>query len=485
MHNLIKNELFKIFKRKTIYFFWLFVFLVLLARTIAVSTSKGENINVTLYYNKTDVTRSKKELETMNIKDEETREDYLINKNLIEFTNILHKYKKNSWQYQYLMTKEDDFNSYNREIILYENKINKDKERYEESLLNKKKLLNLLNYPKWQDVVDYENREIDKLLKSEYLEPSQKKGLELQKEVNNMRLKENIPYNNDYLNSALENYLTSSSFLNNNTLPKKDGSMKTEEKINFYHRQKEMNLKALYIIKNKEDLDSTSTTKYMLNTFFSGGDFFIVVCIALIAGTIISEEYEKGTIKNLLIKPYQREKILTSKIITSLIILFLNVGLMFLLQIILGSIFLDTNSLSLPNMIYDPTKMRLVALNPLKQFFLLFATDLPYYLFMNFSSLLVGTMFGISALALLTPFLLSIASGIVDVLFQMYNLKSPLLLIIPFIHLRLSRYLFGAKPPYLIKYLSFNVSLIISILYIIMITILTYIIFKRKDIKNI
>ena len=58
----------------------------------------------------------------------------------------------------------------------------------------------------------------------------------------------------------------------------------------------------------------------------------------MIAGTIVSEEFNKGTIKLLLVKPYTRNKILLSKFITTLIMIVFVIIVTITMQILIGGV---------------------------------------------------------------------------------------------------------------------------------------------------
>ena len=106
--------------------------------------------------------------------------------------------------------------------------------------------------------------------------------------------------------------------------------MNYQEKL-AYNESLENKEISRYIIENNIDLYKTDT-KGMLENFFNEYGIFIIVVIVMIAGTIVSEEFNKGTIKLLLVKPYSRLKILLSKYITTLIILGISlVNMVFLL----------------------------------------------------------------------------------------------------------------------------------------------------------
>ena len=63
---------------------------------------------------------------------------------------------------------------------------------------------------------------------------------------------------------------------------------------------------------------------------FSEVNIFIIICIIMVSGSIVSDEYNKGTIKYLLIKPYKRYKILLSKLFSSIIIFVLSILMYFI-----------------------------------------------------------------------------------------------------------------------------------------------------------
>ena len=75
---------------------------------------------------------------------------------------------------------------------------------------------------------------------------------------------------------------------------------------------------------------------------------FIIITIVLIAGAIVSDEFNKGTIKLLLVRPFNRAKILLAKFITVLITVLFVMILTVILQFIVGGIFFGFESLSIP-----------------------------------------------------------------------------------------------------------------------------------------
>ena len=113
-----------------------------------------------------------------------------------------------------------------------------------------------------------------------------------------MRLDYNIEYGNNYKNEALSRYSSSKMQIANyeqNTENRKYYEQKS------YQEAKEDMEKALYAIKNDKDILNNSNLRGTLLDMFSSYELFIIITVVLIAGAIVSEEFNKGTIKLLLV----------------------------------------------------------------------------------------------------------------------------------------------------------------------------------------
>ena len=75
--------------------------------------------------------------------------------------------------------------------------------------------------------------------------------------------------------------------------------------------------------------------------------------IIMVAGTIVSEEFNKGTIKLLLVKPYSRYKILLSKFLTILIMIVFSILVVIGMELLVGGILFGFDSLSIPVVEYN------------------------------------------------------------------------------------------------------------------------------------
>jgi len=129
------------------------------------------------------------------------------------------------------------------------------------------------------------------------------------------RLDNNVSYETGYLNTALTQLTTQKEQVL--SYEGKD-NLSTDEK-NSYNNAKNQLLTNEYIINNKVDINNTQSLKTVLQGFFDEYEFFLVTFIIMVAGAIVSDEFNKGTIKSLLIVPFKRSQILGAKFITVLL----------------------------------------------------------------------------------------------------------------------------------------------------------------------
>ena len=73
----------------------------------------------------------------------------------------------------------------------------------------------------------------------------------------------------------------------------------------------------------------------------------------MISGSIVSDEFSKGTIKLLLVRPYNRLKILSAKFITCLCMLICFIIFISVCQLLVGGIVQGFNCLNVPAVVYN------------------------------------------------------------------------------------------------------------------------------------
>ena len=124
----------------------------------------------------------------------------------------------------------------------------------------------------------------------------------------------------------------------------------TKQQYNESLQQKELNK---YILENKVDVNKNDSLKGILENFYNQLGIFMLAVIIMVAATIVSEEFNKGTIKLLLVKPYSRTKILLAKFLTTVIMTVFIISITILMQILIGGILFGFDSLSLPVIEYN------------------------------------------------------------------------------------------------------------------------------------
>lgn len=205
---------------------------------------------------------------------------------------------------------------------------------------------------------------------------------------------------------------------------------------------------------------------------FNNFDIITIFIIIYLASTIISEEFSSGTIKNLLVKPYKRISILTSKIITSILVTLIVAIAIIVFQYMLGGLLFGFDSYSLEAIRYNHITQQIETMSLSNYMILMFFSKVPMYIILTIFSLLLGTItnnMAINILFSLGLYLIS-SEGI------LFNNISKYLFIYNW---DISKYLFGGMSgvgiiqPMLIS--GFSILFIIIAL--------TYI-FKNKDVVS-
>lgn len=461
MINLIRNELSKIFYKNSTYIMFIVMFLFVILTNVIYKTELDENGEFKSdYYNSNYLKIAKEKLEKS---DDESKMN--IKKDILKY-ELYEKYGPYSWQAYIVNNKMEDIidtyveGNYNldEEYNFYLDKFDKDDWRYfvlEEIDLKKKELSdNLVS----KDIYD------------------------IDLEVLNYRLNHDISYAYSYLNSALEDYSNAKKYISTTNL----SYLKEEDKLNssndrvynYYKNVSNMNINK-YILDNKINAKKVNDTRGILINLFNEYEIILVIFIVMISSVIISSEFNKGTIKQLLLVPYKRSKILFSKYIACLLMLLFNVIILILMQFLVGSI-LFKSTLSIPVIIYNFNSNMIETYNIFYYLFLQLLAKIPMFIiiitFVFFISIItlnsvVTTILGLG-LYLITPMVNEL----------IINSKLLFLNLTIFPHLDFTQYLFGMISRNV--YGSINTSIIVVLLYFVVFFILSYVGFNEKDIKN-
>lgn len=484
MINLVKNELIKVFSKKSIYIVLLICLGFILLTNFIYKSYKNE---ITISRNEEYINGLKEEQKTINLKDSKNIEWYVSNQTEIDIYAIQEKYGLDSWQ-TYLASTKLYETIYQINYLKY----GKYKNSYELKKLQKSydKIITKFDNDDWRSFVNDELKDLNKDLKSQNKALSKAKGTvaieaakkdifltELDIEIANLRLDKDIPYGNlDYLNVALNEYQSSKISWYEN----KDKTRSFDEEQEFKATLKQMAM-SKYSIDHKYDPSTKGDMRTIYMNMFSEYQFLIIIIIIFSCGAIVSEEFNKGTIKSLLIRPFGRSKILLSKLITAIIMVLFACLAIFILQSIVGYLVYGASSLKIPVVNYNYLTNKVVSQNIFSYVALSLATKAPIFIIIATLAFTLSTIIGNTAAAIAISFVGSIASSIINMLVIAYKVKFMRYFVT--LNWDFSDYLFGGTSQF--KYTNLNFSILICLIYFIILVLISFILFKKKNIKNI
>lgn len=200
----------------------------------------------------------------------------------------------------------------------------------------------------------------------------------------------------------------------------------------------------------------------------------------MIAGAIVSDEFNKGTIKALLTLPYKRSTLLLAKYITTLIMVLLGIAFMILLEFIVGGIILGFGSLSIPFVTYSIAKGSLEVVEIFKYLLLNIIVNLPKLILLATLAFSISTILNSTAFSIAITFCGAIGSDIINSL--AFNYKIKFLNYFVTTNWDFSYYLFGGKSVFGI---SLSQAVITCLVYLLIMLVVAFMVFRKKDIKNI
>ena len=487
MSNLIKNELTKIFKKKTIYITMLLIFLMIVFINCINKYSNSSSYSAYMY-SESYIESLKDELSNLNLEKPSDVTLYISLKSELDLSNLMEKYKDSDWKLSII---NDRISPYITEINTYTYGADKSEEQARKATEEMENIIAKLDENDWKYFANEDlqnaNSTIEELnnQKAQTQDTEIIKGLnneienaKVEKEIAEYRLEKNIPYGVDYLNIALTRYQTSSETLISYDLDNKESDFEEQKEYNNALTTKE---ESRYIIETGTDINKSDSLKGSLQYFYSQYGVFIIVVIIMIAGTIVSEEWSKGTIKLLLVKPYTRTQILLSKFLTVLIISAFVIVSTILMQILVGGILFGFESLFEPVVVYNLSTNSIQEMNIFAYLGIQTLTQLPIIILLATLAFAISTIFSNSALAITVSLLGYMGASIINQLAIAYNLSFMKYFVT--MNWDLSQYLFGGLP--YMEGMNLITSIIICVIYLLIMLIPTFIIFKKRNIKNI
>lgn len=326
---LIKNELIKILKRKSIYFL---LFLSMIAIYIYNSINPDQNQIVSYDSDTKDIIitddegffKIDKESISENI---EEINIYVSQKVSNHFARLYNKFQENSWQ-RYALKEENnrinidniptDYNldiyEYLINISDYEYNLNSDitLENYEKSKIKYNEYVDILTSNNWKEYVNLKIRNLEERKETEKNSDKEVNEIDFEIEIYKMRLDNNIKFDYNMQNQYLAQYKSNYYLIQKLDSENKSQILKCEERNQYIAK---MNI-CKYAIENNIEQDISNEENLILNNkidarisfirTFKSFDIIIVIIAIYISTTILTEEVNKGTIKNLLNKPHKR-----------------------------------------------------------------------------------------------------------------------------------------------------------------------------------
>jgi len=307
---------------------------------------------------------------------------------------------------------------------------------------------------------------------------TQLKSLELQKEVVNLRLDKNINYGSDnYKSIAVQNYRM---YMGNYIQSSQGKNLTDEEKseINGYLEKANLYKYDLY---NDTEYQNTATANYTFQNSIDTYIAIIVMVVVIVAGVSISEEFNKGTVKLLLVRPYSRTKILISKLIAVFITMLITTATILLLQFIIGGIVYGFGTYMMNVVQFDFTTNSIVTLNIFAYLGLIFICKLPIFILIGTLAFALSTLFLNSPLAVALPILGYMGSDVINMIAISYKWDWVKYFVTP--NWDLSQYLFGGTPMF--SGISIEFSITICAIYFVIMLVASIVSFKKRNIKNV
>ena len=442
--------------------------------------NEEENLKQSLAY-------YEKELETTDYQKEDANSYYIDIKTEYDLTKLKLEYAPNSWQINFMNSSDTVYlalNEVNQNIY----GLNKDSKKLQDAQAKFQKIKERLDLGDWKSFVSDQlntTKEEIAFYEEQLKNIKDKNTVEQIKSTINMskinqqalewRLEKNITYDNSFLSSKIEEYTFGAQSVK--TLENKENRTK-EEEHEYQVSLKQMNI-AKYYIENNIQIKNEYDARYVLSHLTDEYGIFMIIFSIIVAGTIVSNEFQKGTIKLLLTRPYSRSKILLSKYIVSILCIFLFIITFVIAQYFIGGIIYGFDVFHIPEVEYNFDTNSIVVLPAWQYMVIKILCVLPMYILLTTLAFALSTITMNSSVAIAIPIL----GNMVAEVFNIFIERVKLLKYFVTANWDLSVYLFGGKG--IAEGLNFWISLIICVIYLVIMLFITFVVFKRRDIKNV
>ncbi len=526
MIKLIENELIKIFKRKSIYVLLIISLIAIIAYNYMNPDQNDSTFK--MYTDDLDISILEKGIEDTENKmaettiydtneEEQTKNglqeflqklnsdiETLVSQNIeLEFAKLYNRYEKNSWQRYALNEERNGYSfennsdlAYNQDIrnnikIIKDYEINPNtqitKKQYDKAIEKYNGYVSVLDSNNWKEYVIYK---INSLKEEKNLATEKERNwIQIEVDINELRLDNNIRYTDDNLNTYIEEYRSESYVLQNYE--------EIEERNDFTKKQiKETKGKLLllkYAIEHNitQDISSEKYNIILENKIdarisfirtFEHFDLIIVIIAIYISCMIVTEEINKKTIKNLLVKPHKRTSILISKMIACIITIVISMIFVCAVQYIVGGLVYGFDSYSLGYIGYNYNTQKVFTMNIFEFLVLEGLTKLPMYIIVILFCMFMGTINNNTSMTMILTLIIFMVSS--SVLVEWSKVESLSTICRYFItnNWDFSTYLFGNFSE--IKGIDLEFSIVVYTVYFIILIISVIKVFNNKEINN-
>lgn len=349
---------------------------------------------------------------------QKTGQEYIDYKVDLDFFKLYNNYQKDSWQrwafseerYSRVDPVEQKIElNFNHTITKILNDINDyelnpdteiTKEEYENSKIEYNKYIEALNTDNWKDFINLKIKDLKEIKNTNNLTDIEIESINLDIEVYEMRLKYNINFGNnlqnEYLNRYKEHYFSCKRYEN---YPYEESQTLINNNLN---RDKAKMKLCKYAIENNLNIDISNENNIILNNkinsrtsfirTFQHFDLIIVIIAIYLSTTIITEEVNKKTIKNLLTKPHKRSTIIMSKLIACIIAILVSMLFVIIVQYIVGGIIFGFDSYKIEYIGGNYNTGELIHMNLFEYVIIVGLSKLPMYIIIIAFCMLIGTL---------------------------------------------------------------------------------------------
>ena len=406
MIKLVQNELIKIFKRKSIYFI---LFLSILGIIFYNSLNPDQNEYIPILYSTNDIPVMEMEKTLEN----KTGEEYIAQKANIDVIKLYNSYQENSWQRRVLKEEragriiegvDTIFNKDIEELLKSINdfELNPDtgisEKDYENLKIKYNEYVQALNSNNWKEFVNLKIKNLKEKKNTNGITEIEIDGINFEIEVYEIRLKYNINFDNNlqnqYINEYKDSYYSIRLYNNHN-----ESQAFKNKTLNTYKAKMNM---CKYAIENNLNRDISNEfniipenkidARISFIRTFKNFDLIIIIIAIYLSTTIVTEEVNKKTIKNLLVKPHKRSTILISKIIACIITICVSMLIIIISQYIVGGIIFGFNSYNLDYIGYDFNNDMIININLFQYIMIVGISKLPMYIIIIVFCILIGTL---------------------------------------------------------------------------------------------